>query len=578
MVANAPNDCLNPNNELDVMKGEVGDLLLTIRNLEDELGSLKSRTDTPISQALANNPTYNWKIKINKGHFRIETGIQNMSQLLDYQPSIRYLSPISSKDKNSILVNFKTQDYGSLYSITGRILSKRLKNTTTDYLTPTIEPSFLGSRTIMDQLINIYFSCHNINIGWLYETSFRKKYKQIDTPLNDLLCVAICCHVCTTPCHHLDFTTRQRREMSDFFYLRTKDILLDQFDEPSKRLENVIASNLLFTYMHMTLKFIEYDSIITMAYHILLGLKAEYSKLETPPATVEYALYSRNLANNHCIRSVVDGVVGRMVTKQPLPFPKLEVFPDEREETKEFMKIQDWILYTHGQSFTDKLSEQVHSIYIGDACTVNLETIFRVDEVIAEHRRSIPNRWSIFKDIENEEQCKKAMGESFDFFSIYAYVHFNVICLGFYASFLQPVSLDNENTELIQVIQQHSFERSRKTARLSLHGLKRLLQLENKASCYYQLAIKDLVLYVFDSIILHHSSPVENSASEAHEMFKDCYEIMLIIQNIKENDIPSQMGKGEIKEFIQNRKADISYYSKYPDPWCALMSDLSQFL
>lgn len=185
------------------------------------------------------------------------------------------------------------------------------------------------------------------------------------------------------------------------------------------------------------------------------------------------------------------------------------------------------------------------------------------------------------------------MGESFDFFSIYAYVHFNVICLGFYASFLQPVSLDNENTELIQVIQQHSFERSRKTARLSLHGLKRLLQLENKASCkfkdfvflvlsipigYYQLAIKDLVLYVFDSIILHHSSPVENSASEAHEMFKDCYEIMLIIQNIKENDIPSQMGKGEIKEFIQNRKADISYYSKYPDPWCALMSDLSQFL
>lgn len=97
---------------------------------------------------------------------------------------------------------------------------------------------------------------------------------------------------------------------------------------------------------------------------------------------------------------------------------------------------------------------------------------------------------------------------------------------------------------------------------------------------YYQLAAIWSLFFVFDTLVLQCGLPTDSIASEARKMFQSCLDILSRIRQVKENDIPSgiQIGKNDIKEFIRSGKADINYYSKFPDPWYALMCDVSRFL
>ncbi|KAG1137497.1 hypothetical protein G6F37_007965 [Rhizopus arrhizus] len=588
---NPDNTLIDPNNEVDRLSEQVEQLSLTIKRFENEIRTFKENglsNDEPLPPSLIENLYYQWKVKINDGYFSIETGIQYLSDLLPYQPSISYLSPISSNSseefwtegRNGILIRFKTQDYGSLYGLTGKILAKCLKKRILESSAHlTLDLASFGSYMIMDRLIDIYFHCHNISNGWLHEATFRKKYRKVKSPFNDLVCVSLCSYVCATPCAHLDFTARQRRIMSDFFYSKIKDVLLDQFDDPDKKLENLLVINLLFPYMHMTLNFSEYDYYVTMAYHISLDLKNYYQDVKTH-STVDYVIFTRLFSSIYCVRVVLDCVAGKMITRQPLPFPRLEVFPDEPEETKKFIQSQDWTITIYDHPFIDTLLEQVHLIYIGSTCTVSFETILRLDEVMLEYRRTIPKQWDICKDVYDEEQCRRAIDGSFDYFAIFTFIQFHVIVLTFYGTFLQPVALNNESDDLLNIVRQHALERSRKATRLVLYGMEKLSQLEPRPPCHYQLAAIWSLFFVFDTLVLQCGLPADNIASEAREMFQSCLDIISRIRQVKENDIPSriQIDKNDIKEFIRSGKADINYYNKFPDPWYALMCDVSRFL
>ncbi|CAO3688150.1 unnamed protein product [Rhizopus stolonifer] len=584
---NPDNVSVDPNNEIDNLKGQVEQLSLTIKGFEDEMRALQQDKNAPLQQAMIENLCYNWKVRIRNGCFSIDTGIEYLSELLPYQQHISYLSPINTyssssseddwREESGILVSFKTREYGSLYGLTGKILSKCLRKKILESPPLMLEYSSLGLHAIMNQLINLYFNCHNIHLGMVHENSFRENLKLVEDPFDDLISFAICCYVCSTPCYHLDFNTQQRRIMSDYFYSKTKDGMLDQFDDPDKKMENVIAINLLFQYMHMALKFLEYDSYITVAYQICLGLKAHY-KIVGPQPTIEYALYTRHLAGTYCLRIMLDCVTGKAITRQPLPFPKLISLADEPEATRRFMQAQASIVSMYDHPFIDMLVEQIHLIYIGSTCTVKLEVLLRLDEIVSEHRQTVPEQMHFCKDIYNEEQCKKEIDNSEDFFTIFTFIQFSIIILGFHASFLQPVILNNETEELLHIIRQQSFDRSQKAARLALYGIKRISQLQCISPCHFQLATTGALLYIFDTLILQCSA--ENMATEARQMFFTGLASIGKTRGIQESDLPSsiQITKCDIREFIRSRTVDINHYNSYPDPWYALMYDLSRCL
>ncbi|KAI9277755.1 hypothetical protein BY458DRAFT_84137, partial [Sporodiniella umbellata] len=460
---------LDPNDEIDGLKGQIEQLSLTIKGFENEMRALQQDKNAPLQQEMIENLCYNWKVQIRDGCFIIDTGIEYLSELLPYQQPISYLSPISIysdgldedswREKSGILVSFKTREYGSLYGLTGKILSKCLRKKILESPPLNLGGTTLGLHTTMSQLIDIYFNCHNIHIGMVHENSFRKNLQLVENIFDDLISVAICCYVCSTPCNHLGSNSKQRRIMSDFFYSKTKDVMLDQFDDSDKKIENIIAINLLCQYMHMTLKFLEYDSYITVAYEICLDLRAHYRKIGPQP-TIEYALYTRHMAATYSLRIMLDCVTDKVITRQPLPFPKLITLPDEPEATRKFMRAQNQIVTMYANPFIDTLVEHIHLVYIGSTCTLTLDNLLRVDEIVSEYRQTIPEQMNFCKDIYNEEQCKKAIDNSEDFFTLFTFVQFSIITLGFHASFLQPVTLNHGTEDLLHIIRQQSIERS----------------------------------------------------------------------------------------------------------------------
>lgn len=114
---------------------------------------------------------------------------------------------------------------------------------------------------------------------------------------------------------------------------------------------------------------------------------------------------------------------------------------------------------------------------------MSFETILRLDEVILEYRQTIPKQWDICKDLYDEEQCMKAIDESFDYFAVYTFIQFHSIVLTFYGTFLQPVALNNESDDLLNIVRQHALERARKATRLVIYGMEKLSQLEPRPPC-----------------------------------------------------------------------------------------------
>jgi hypothetical protein len=142
--------------------------------------------------------------------------------------------------------------------------------------------------------------------------------------------------------------------MCDYFYLKAKEKLLDQFDEPDKRLENVIAINMLFSYMHMTLKLIEYDAYMTIGTQICYDLQSEYEAAKVQTG-IDYALFARHFTQIFCVRVTLDCIANKPRSHRPSPLPNMDAFPNEPKETKKYLQVLKWLNEVYSNPVMDKL-------------------------------------------------------------------------------------------------------------------------------------------------------------------------------------------------------------------------------
>lgn len=69
-------------------------------------------------------------------------------------------------------------------------------------------------------------------------------------------------------------------------------------------------------------------------------------------------------------------------------------------------------------------------------------------------------------------------------------------------------------------------------------------------------------------------------ASEVRQVLFNAIKKIEKNRTLQKKDLPpiAQTVKCDVKEFIRSHKTDTYCYDKYPDPWCALMCNLSQHL
>lgn len=426
---NSPHNTEGDEHDADLLQSQIEELEWQIHQLEEQMKRLDPRTNNQnsgknnsalavishcsnnkpaslLTQDMLQNLICNWKFNIKNGNIRIETGIRNISDLLSFQSlknNISYLSPLSSNSsvssfssttgnsnlagasfdeaeqyrggQSGFYMQFGTEA-GELIPFTVRLLvqcAKKNYDRPTSLLLPSI--LLLDPGVTINQLLSIYFSCHNVYSPLIHEKSFRQHYATIQDPMTDLISICLCCYVCSAPCDHFFFTPVERRSMADFFFGKAKGMILEQFDEREKRLENVIAINLLSKYMHMTLKFKECQKWIMIAYQILLDLREEYectkasaaalgtlafspplspeethvfTKLDPLPASrknaLEEMLFSRHASMTLCVRRLMDFVSNEIVDDSCFHFPRWQYLEDETEETKRFIHAQNWVM------------------------------------------------------------------------------------------------------------------------------------------------------------------------------------------------------------------------------------------
>lgn len=398
---------------VDQLQEQVEELEWTIQQMEQQMKNLSCRSNnsdsisaltrfndpynSPVYNDLIKNLMYSWQFQIKNGTFQIETGIRNVSDLLSFQfnsSSIPYLSPLSSVSSSSaysvsssssdhsydeveqyrgaesgLLLQFGQESNGYF---TFKLLTSFAKRSPPDPVPLSLpRPLLLNSVEVIDRLIQIYFSCHNTYQPIIHESSFMEKYKKLQDPLSDLVTLSLCCYTCSTPCLHLFFTAEERRDLANYFFAKSKSIILDQFDEPDKRLENVMSINTISKYMHMTLKFKECKRLINIAYQICMDLKEEYEpssagsgcipgqsqqehenahkynkmKPPTEPSTdINQVLYSRHVTITMCVRRFMDFVTNSIVDDSCFHFPAWLYTEDEPEITKRIVQSQNWVL------------------------------------------------------------------------------------------------------------------------------------------------------------------------------------------------------------------------------------------
>lgn len=305
---------------------------------------------------------HQWNIQIKDGTFRLETGIKNITDLLSIQfNGISYLSPLScytsssgsetssttrypeSTKESGILIRFCVKASESISPFTMKLLSQCTRPNLNGRTVSTLPKHLsLDPKALMDQLITTYFMCHNEHTALIHQTTFIEKYNALKDPLQDLVSVCICAYVCSVPCNHTHASPLVNKAIGGYFFNLAKSIILDQFDVPEKRLENVIGIGLITKYMRTYLMYHECSKFADIAYQICLDLNEKYKRpARNYREEVDRAIFSRHVVLTMALRRMLQRIFFTDLEDSSIYFSSWVTLDDEPEKVKKSIRFQN---------------------------------------------------------------------------------------------------------------------------------------------------------------------------------------------------------------------------------------------
>ncbi|KAL7324662.1 hypothetical protein PS15p_209822 [Mucor circinelloides] len=616
---------ISKNQDIIKLEEQVLQLEEAIHYMEQQLnmyrrGRSRSSSSSHMSNTMIQSLFNNWKCKIANGTFQIETGIRNISELLQFNTSISYLSPLNYDSSSSvssddsyyrgrdagIVLNFEKEVKGSLIPFTITLMAKTITSAPSHIPVALLIPTalLLDPKSLVDQLLDIYFQCHNIFSPLVHEKSYRDRLATVQDPLTDPVTLSICSYVCSTPCQNVSFTPREKRNMGDYFYAKARDIILDQFDQPEKRLETAMSINLLMQYMHITLKIGECRRLVSLSYHILVDLRNDYSDLrvptdiddtadvldlpysepdneEEPIENVDKVLLARHLTVAAVLSRLLDYIVSDKSDKRGFHFPSWTYIADEPDSTKRFVRSQNWLIRLHNHKFVRNFLVNIHRLQLGKSCAFSFESILVMEELIKEYTRSVPADVRLCADMNNTAMCFEAMNTTTDSVLLINFMHFHVLQMSVYSCLLRPKALSDQGQQILSLVQEHSLSKALKSCQLMLRAIHRLA-VTDATSCNYLISASEYLFHAMDVLILLAMSSNKQIAKEAGAMMKSCLNELELIGSSQGNHMPqtdAASGASNARRFMmKDGKFDIEYYDKFPHPWFAIMYDASHFI
>lgn len=358
-----------------------------------------------------------WKVSMVKGQWRIDTDITTLSGLDQlYQVLYSSPSPFQGIHLNTPIV-IQACDTRTIFPLTIKLARnhllyntqrRALQNGDQHGLFSTPDLLIQRPKWVVDRLVYMFLKCYNPSMTFVHHATYLAYYQQLKDPLACPVTMALCSYVC---CGHHNASTpgsdnndvyyddngmewfssmMDRRAMGEYFYRQCRHTLDDIFDDPQRRLETVMAINILKRFLMNTLRVSEMRKLETIAYLICVDLKPFYQSPAHASKQVEREIYARHYAFSIWCHVAVDFFMDSISSHGDVDFIRLSILPGESEFTWKFLHLQNHFFDILLDPSVYIVYENVQKILLGDKVEMTLELILRFEQVTMKWWEQLP--------------------------------------------------------------------------------------------------------------------------------------------------------------------------------------------
>ncbi|KAL0088138.1 hypothetical protein J3Q64DRAFT_1321352 [Phycomyces blakesleeanus] len=551
--------------------------LLSESDFEDDTFSVQSNQlqlfDKQIVSSNPSNsssrlPQYEWTLGMVNGRLQLLSEIHDYDELLMYMSaSLRYLSPFgASFHTTSILFQTKTQN-----SFMPRMLKLMSSATPTKNRKPVVPIGLAPNpRTTIDILVNSFFHCINQYLPLIHEPSFREYYKKLVDPLSSPMTTAICASMCSSQCGHLNLPYKLKRDMSEYFYQISKDSLGDIFDDPNRRLETVVTTNLLADFLLNMMRPREARNLLSISLLICQDLASYYNSPER--TLMETALYNRHYNASNILCRVVTYIIERRVNKKRfMPVP-LYPLPGESLKTVAYLDVFNRILRWNNHPCVLHFLDQVRLVEMGHVGELNIEHILEFERIVSLWWKELPEELKMCDDPFGHD-VEKLVQENKVELQIMLITFYHIFLFEVYSCLVQPKFVssnptDDSNQNIKKLIQERAVSFLLKSANFLVEASKQIRK--QSFLCFFT---SEFIFRIVDTLSMLTEISKPSATLEAKRILrkslKQLYDYTDICHDIKEVPRkPFNLLSDESDENI------IQLYDSFSNPRLVLMYDL----
>ncbi|KAI8147800.1 hypothetical protein BJV82DRAFT_307055 [Fennellomyces sp. T-0311] len=510
-----------------------------------------------------------WKLTIENGQLKLHTQISSIEELIMFnQASLRYLSPFNGLVKITPF-QFQKKSMSTLVYASCRLFLRAITPQVYVLPSPGSMPFALSEmRPFMDKLIHSYLKISNPKLPFLFAPAFLEHYNGLSDPFSCPITLAICAH---TLCMSRDvlhiYSAAERRRIAEFFYVKSKDILDDIFDDPSRKLETIFTISFLNHFLtFVLLQPQESRRWITISYLLCKELEPMY--LELPEPSVESILLQRHSLYATRMLKLTDLI---MDGAPDLPWPKImfsEKIPGEDEETCMYIDMYNHLL----EISNNPCIHHVIAFTENPVTAISLAMIFESDSIIRRWWNNLPPHFRLC-DVFCGKEAEAALKQNTSFAKclVFAYAHYNMLQIN--ACLINPKLLSDEQVQGNTGILEKLSERAVSTGIQSCHLLlSAILQMVTGPEQDLSPLTFEFLSCAFNTLTAIACCPnAKVPKSLQRKSFEGARAIHARMPS--DNQIPPSLSP--LKAFIQTREQEyLSVYRRYPMPGLALVVDM----
>ncbi|KAG2226566.1 hypothetical protein INT45_005052 [Circinella minor] len=514
-----------------------------------------------------------WTLTVVNGRVRLESSIKNFEELIMYhQASIRYLSPLAGLLQRESL-RFEGLSASVAIASTGLVI-RYTHHTPRHIIVKELPYQFIDSyREEIDHLITLYMARYNACTGYLHERSFLDYYRRLKDPLTSPVVMAVCIDAIAYFYPQLRYTPLEKRQLAEFFYGQCRDMLLDMYGDPSRRMEIIMTSSFVMQYLQdVLMQYAEARRIVTVTLLICHDLDKD-DEAQRKMSEIERVLLRRHYMSLRLWGRIIDIFLEGVFNFSNIEYCGGQVLEGESYAVPQYLCMWDYIVRFVGSPYITDIMKQISLAVHGEPYELSLDMVLHFEIELQEWWKSLPDYFQICDDPLTSTAYKALDTVTSSVVLLpFAVLHSTTALIQ--SALLKPPVIigDNSSTatdDMIRVIREKAISLTLISIKVLVYIIKRNLEIDVEAiplSIGYMMGTLHAVCSVVDNC-----EDIQLPAEVLDILFR-CYTQINSLFPPGHSIPPSS---SSLESFLATfKKNPIGLYYRFPMPGYAMISDV----